>query len=245
MNCSYCKNPNPNKSNYCGFCGKQITSDTKNDDYNKHVKKISLLFFTLLGYIAVLQLVNLGGSYRKTFIVDLIFVAIIMVFYLFDRKEINKLLHFKKLNTLLLLKILCLAPIGATLVYFATQLLNENVFDQGQTTYYEHFIDSPAPFVLSILSIAIVPAVFEEIVFRGLVFNELTNITSVKSAIIISAILFTILHLSLISIFWIFPIGLLFGYLRAKQRTLWYGIIGHFLYNSSIVIIELIGYANN
>jgi membrane protease YdiL (CAAX protease family) len=72
------------------------------------------------------------------------------------------------------------------------------------------------------------------------VFNELSKITGIKSTIIISAILFTMLHLSLLSIFWIFPIGLIFGYFRAKYNTLWYGIIGHLIYNSCIVLIEII-----
>ncbi|MBK6986473.1 MAG: CPBP family intramembrane metalloprotease [Bacteroidetes bacterium] len=72
-------------------------------------------------------------------------------------------------------------------------------------------------------------------------FNELQKITSVSATIIITTVLFTILHFSLISFLWIFPIGMLFGYLRAKNNSLLYGIIGHFIYNSSIVLIEYFG----
>jgi membrane protease YdiL (CAAX protease family) len=76
--------------------------------------------------------------------------------------------------------------------------------------------------------------------FRGVLFNETLKIAGLKSTILITSILFTILHLSLISIFWIFPIGLVFGYLRAKYNTILYGVIGHFVYNASVVIVEII-----
>ncbi|MBL7895686.1 MAG: CPBP family intramembrane metalloprotease [Bacteroidia bacterium] len=118
--------------------------------------------------------------------------------------------------------------------------MNESVFNNSNSTYIEHYKDSPLPLLFSIISVGVFPAIFEEIAFRGILFNELKNIVSNNSTIIISTVLFTILHFSLISFLWIFPIGLLFGYLRSKYDNLIYGIIGHFVYNSSIVMIEFI-----
>lgn len=150
------------------------------------------------------------------------------------------MLRFDKPKWPLLITIFIVAPLFALLVSFIAQLINQGIFNESQTAYYEHFIESPAPLTFAIISIALFPAIFEEIAFRGIVLSELSKVTRLKSAIIISTILFSLLHLSLISMFWIFPLGLFFGYFRAKQRTLWYGIIGHFIYNSSIVLIELI-----
>ncbi|MEI7595727.1 MAG: CPBP family intramembrane glutamic endopeptidase [Bacteroidota bacterium] len=242
MECSKCQSQNPTKATYCGKCGNILVNSVESQDYNRNVKKISVFFFVLLAYIATINFIELNGNYIQTLLIDFIFAAIILVFYFIDTKSINKLIKFNKPKRLLLIKIIIFAPLFAILVSLIAGFLNQSIFDKSQITYYEQFIDSPAPIFFSILSIGLFPAIFEEIAFRGIVFNELTKITSIKSTIIISAILFTILHLSLLSTLWIFPIGLIFGYFRAKYRSLWYGIIGHFIYNSSIVLIEIIMY---
>jgi len=239
MLCSKCQSQNPAKATYCGRCGNKIAGPIASIDYNKKVKKISVFFFVLLGYVAAIHFIEVGGNYLQILLIDSVFAAIILIFYFIDSKSLNKLFGFSGLKRSLLVKIITIAPLFAILVSFIADLMNQSIFDTNQVTYYQQFIDSPAPISLSILSIGLFPAIFEEIAFRGIVFNELTQITRMKSAIIISAILFTMLHLSLLSIFWIFPIGLLFGYFRAKYRTLWYGIIGHLVYNSSIVFLEI------
>lgn len=194
----------------------------------------------MLIYVAALHFAPLDGGYTQALLTDVFFAGIVVIFYLFNPGPINKLLKFNRPRKDLLLKIVLIAPLIAVLVSLTADLLNQSIFDRSQAAYYEVFIDSPAPLILSIISIGLFPAVFEELAFRGILFNELIKITSIKSAIIISAILFTIVHLSLISALWIFPIGLLFGYFRAKHKTLWYGIAGHFVYNSSIVLFEMI-----
>lgn len=245
MECSKCQYQNPTKATFCGKCGNKLEISSEGLDYNKNVKKISIFFFALLAYIVTIHFIEFGNNYIQTLLIDLIFATIILIFYFIDSKTLNKLLKFNRPRRILLIIIVIIAPLFAMLVSFIADLLNQSIFDKNQIIYYEQFINSPAPIPLSILSIGLFPAIFEEIAFRGIVFNELTKITGLKSTIIISAILFTILHLSLLSIFWIFPIGLIFGYLRAKYRTLWYGIIGHLIYNSSIVLIEIITLANN
>lgn len=208
--------------------------------YNKHIKKISIFFFIMLAYVAALNLSEIRVDYLQTLLIDSFFAIIILIFYFFDSKATNKLFKFSKIQWPLVIKIVITAPLFAVFVSFVAELLNQSIFDTSQTAYYEHFIDSPSPIIFSIISIGLFPSIFEEIAFRGILFNELAKVTRLKSAIIISSILFTILHLSLLSTLWIFPIGLIFGYFRAKHRTLWYGVIGHFVYNSSIVAIEII-----
>lgn len=244
MVCSKCQYQNPTKATFCGKCGNKLEISSENFDYNKNVKKISIFFFILLTYIAIIHFIKFDSNYIWTLLIDLIFATIIMIFYFINAKNLSNLLKFNRHRRKLLLIIIIIAPLFAMLVSFIANLLNQSIFDKNQIIYYEQFINSPAPIALSILSIGIIPAIFEEIAFRGIVFNELIGITGLKSTIIISAILFTILHLSLLSIFWIFPIGLILGYFRAKYRTLWYGIIGHLIYNSSIVLIEVITLAN-
>jgi len=245
MQCSRCNYVNPKQATFCGNCGNKIGTKSDSFDYNKHVKKVSFFFFILLGYVATIKFAISRTSYVQQLWIDGLFAILILLFYLVDMKTLNNILKLKALKKPVLIKILIFAPLAAVLVSYLADFLSQSIFDSRQIVYYKAFLDSPAPIVLSIISVGLVPALFEEIAFRGIVFNELAKITGIKSSVVISSILFTILHFSLISALWIFPIGLIFGYLRAKHRTLWYGIIGHFIYNSSIVILELLTLAGS
>jgi membrane protease YdiL (CAAX protease family) len=191
-----------------------------------------------LGYIALLHFLKFNSTYIISLITDLIFALIIIVFLLFNFKSLKETLIPKISNYKLLIIVSFSLCVLAFLVTHFADFLNQSVFNTNNSSYYEHYKDSPSPLLLCIISVGVFPAIFEEIAFRGILFNELKNIMSVNATIIITTVLFTILHFSFISFLWIFPIGFLFGYLRSKYNNLIYGIIGHFVYNSSIVLIE-------
>jgi membrane protease YdiL (CAAX protease family) len=99
------------------------------------------------------------------------------------------------------------------------------------------FEDSPFPILLSIISTAFFPAFFEELAFRGIIYAQLRKVMGVTATIIVTAVAFSILHMSPLSLIWIFPIGIVTAWLRSRYDTIWYGIILHFTYNSSIVLL--------
>ncbi|MFI5141779.1 MAG: CPBP family intramembrane glutamic endopeptidase [Bacteroidia bacterium] len=140
----------------------------------------------------------------------------------------------------MLVYVFSIAPLLALAVHYLASFINQNVFSAHNSIYYNAYLDSPSPLFFSILSIGVFPALFEEIAFRGILFNETLKVTSLKSTILITSILFTLLHFSLISSIWLFPGGLIFGYLRAKHKTLLYGVLGHFTYNSSVVLLQIL-----
>jgi membrane protease YdiL (CAAX protease family) len=239
MKCQRCNQENHNLATYCGKCGQKVSVE-KEGDYNKPVKNISIFFFTILAYLIFLHFTRYGGNYLAVLIADSIFALIVLIFFAINYKTTKHLFRLKKYNKKIIYTLLIGAPLLALIVNFVCDFLNQSVFNQSHSIYYEQFQNSPAPLLFSIISTAVFPAIFEEIMFRGVLFNETLKIAGLKSTILITSILFTILHLSLISIFWIFPIGLVFGYLRAKYNTILYGVIGHFVYNASVVIVEII-----
>lgn len=90
---------------------------------------------------------------------------------------------------------------------------------------------------------AALPAIFEEIFFRGLIFDKLKLIYSTKNAIIISSILFYLIHLvygTFLSFLYIIPLGLFLGYLRDRYNNLIYPIVSHFFYNFIIFVYPII-----
>lgn len=239
MICTNCNRENSNIATFCCNCGQKIHIE-KDDNYTVVVKKISVFFFILLAYICVINFTSFGRNYSSLLITDAVFAIIVLAFLILNFKSVVSLFKLKRHNGLLILKLLITAPLLALVVNFLGKNMNQEVFDTSEFIYYNQFKDSPAPLLFSIISIGIFPAVFEEIAFRGIFFNQSLKIMGLKPTIFITSILFTILHISLVSVLWIFPFGLFLGYLRAKHRTLIYGMIFHFAYNTSIILIQIV-----
>lgn len=88
------------------------------------------------------------------------------------------------------------------------------------------------------ISFAIVPAIIEEFVVRGVTMQSLRKYGD-KFAIIVSACFFSILHGNMLQIPYTFVGGLILGYLAIKTKSLWPPMILHFVNNfySAIVLI--------
>lgn len=89
-----------------------------------------------------------------------------------------------------------------------------------------------------LLIVAIVPAIGEELLFRGVlqkIFIDWTR--NMHWGIWMSAILFSALHMQFYGFFPRMLLGVLFGYLFVWSGSLWISILGHFINNGSVVIL--------
>lgn len=110
----------------------------------------------------------------------------------------------------------------------------------------QNVIDAPSPqidyknslfsILVSIFSISIVPAVVEEITFRGVMLGSLRRYGD-KFAIFMSALLFGILHGNVSQSIFAFILGITFGYMTIKTNSLLPSIIVHMLNNLLSVLI--------
>ncbi|NQT78212.1 MAG: CPBP family intramembrane metalloprotease [Bacteroidetes bacterium] len=95
---------------------------------------------------------------------------------------------------------------------------------------------SIAGLMVNMLMIAILPAIGEELLFRAVLlrlFRELTK--NVHLAVIISAILFSALHMQFYGFLPRFILGLFLGYLFVWTRSIWVPILVHF-FNNGIAV---------
>lgn len=100
-------------------------------------------------------------------------------------------------------------------------------------------VNSFGGFLLNIFMIAVLPAIGEELIFRGIfqkIFTELTG--KVVWGVIISALLFSAMHLQFQGFLPRFALGILFSYFYLWSGSLWLPIIAHFINNA----IAIIGY---
>lgn len=90
--------------------------------------------------------------------------------------------------------------------------------------------------LVNIFMIGIIPAIGEELLFRGIIQRIFTEwFKSYHWGIWISAILFSALHLQFYGFFPRLILGASFGYLLAWSGNLWFPVIAHFINNTIAV----------
>lgn len=94
-------------------------------------------------------------------------------------------------------------------------------------------------FLLSLFMLAILPAVFEETIFRGALQNLLSRWWKIPLlAVIVTSIIFSVIHFSYIGFMSRAVLGFLLGWLYHRTGNLWLSIIGH-VTNNAIAITAL------
>lgn len=89
-----------------------------------------------------------------------------------------------------------------------------------------------------IIRAAILSPITEELVFRGVILKKANYIMPFYAANIVQALLFGLTHLNLIQFIYTFPIGIIFGYITIKYRSVIPSIFMHMLFNAFAVIIK-------
>lgn len=107
----------------------------------------------------------------------------------------------------------------------------------------EAFLDvnTVGGFLLNMIMIAVLPAIGEELLFRGL-FQRLFNdwLGNIHIAIILTGFLFGAMHLQFYGILPRMVLGILFGYLFYWSGSLWIPIFAHFLNNAVAVTVSFL-----
>lgn len=103
--------------------------------------------------------------------------------------------------------------------------------------------DNIGGLLLNLLIIALIPAIGEELTFRGVLQQSLTkHIKSPHVAIILSAALFSFIHFQFYGFLPRMFLGILLGYMFYITNSLWTSIAMHFVNNGTAVLLY---YLNN
>jgi membrane protease YdiL (CAAX protease family) len=95
--------------------------------------------------------------------------------------------------------------------------------------------------ILNLLTIALIPAIAEEMIFRGVFQKIFYNLfKSGHMAIWFTSFLFSTIHFQFFGFIPRFILGLVFGYLFFWSGTLWLPVISHFVNNAFPVILSYI-----
>lgn len=120
-------------------------------------------------------------------------------------------------------------------------ILEDKIIDMENEANYlmESFLDTLTVkgFILNIIMICILPALGEELLFRGIfqqLFIEWTK--NIHIGILLGAFLFSFIHFQFFGFLPRLLLGIYFGYLFVWSRTIWLPIIAHFTNNAFAVV---------
>jgi uncharacterized protein len=122
---------------------------------------------------------------------------------------------------------------------FPDWLSNIEQWMKNKEEYADHLLDlimTPETFMgmwLNLLIIAALPAVGEELIFRGVLQKILHNLLrSGHFSVWITSFLFSAIHFQFYGFLPRFILGMIFGYLFLWTRNLWFPVIAHFINNA-------------
>lgn len=93
-------------------------------------------------------------------------------------------------------------------------------------------INTFTKYIFSMILVGVLPAIFEEVLFRGGLQNLLTRWTkSPWAAILVTSIIFSAIHISFYGFFVRLLLGIILGLLFYYSGNIWMPILLHFLFN--------------
>ena len=115
-------------------------------------------------------------------------------------------------------------------------------FEKGMEKTYQIALSSTTilEYILTFLLVVILPAIFEEVVFRGVIQSLLYRITkNIWAAMIISALVFSLFHFQFTAFLARFFLGFLLSWLVFASGKLIYSMLFHFLNNLGAFVMFL------
>lgn len=169
----------------------------------------------------------------------------------------NKLNHFIDSNTLFIVIITALIFIPLLFLIYKKNKYNYEVlgnfkiykylilglsFAVFYNLYLSFIIDykvSGLPIYIQIISSGIVGPIIEELLFRGIVYNRLKKYYSINISMILSTIIFSFMHFSIINIIYTLFFGYLLVFVYESTNNIKYSMIIHMCSNIIVILLGL------
>ena len=212
--------------------GLEIYNDLQNQEFKYLYAHKALAFFDQL------------GTFLIPSILFLIIIKSMTINYVFPKREdwVKLIIYFFILLGLAQIFLVISTYIGYDFLPLSTQDFLKNQQDFN-TKIQEGFItDSFSGFLFNIILLAIIPAVGEELFFRGILQEICIGLFKNNSTgIIITSLIFGILHFQIDNLLSIIFASLLLGYIYNFSNNIFLTILLHFGFNSfSLICMQAI-----
>lgn len=134
--------------------------------------------------------------------------------------------------------------VSVVFVFAAMYVLNLLIEQIGLPNSNEEAFIAMSRNPLGLLSIALLAPILEELLFRGAIEgNLLREWRSPWGAIVVSSLIFGVVHMNPAQIPFAFLLGMMFGWLYYRTGSLLPGVVGHVL-NNSVAAVNMILYGD-
>ena len=232
--CRTCGTPLQGDATGCLHCASKaarISSPSLTDAGESRAMKSSLcLYFSLLLACAIaLGLSRSMGGVGLEIAVCIALTVITVGWCLFSAPSVLPLLAKVPHPGWFGLALLLSVPTYLIAIGVITWL--SNVLHAPADSMSKPFLDAGYGWFMVILFSCIQPAMVEELAFRGVIFSGLTKTLSSTETIVVSALMFMILHLSPARFPHTLALGLGAGFLRQRTKSLYPCMLMHFSHN--------------
>lgn len=105
----------------------------------------------------------------------------------------------------------------------------------------DHHREAGWPLWTAFVSIAVLPPIYEEVAFRGVIQEGLARVMRPIDALLVQAALFSVLHLSPMTYVSHFGMGLVLGVTRTRTGSLYPPMVVHAAWNAWVLVREMQG----
>jgi len=193
---------------------------------------IALYFGINLSMPSILNLLGQENNIINQVIFSSIIFSLIVI--IINREKLTKDGWFTSFTTKELLRTLELCLASVILVNFFLAYIFPDFINNYMPEVIKQSFESIAksnPFTV-LLTVGILAPFAEEILFRGAIYNLIKDKFNKYAAVIVSAILFAVIHMNIYQASYALVIGLFMGIIILKTGSLWLTIIFHIVYNT-------------
>lgn len=175
-----------------------------------------------------------------TLLSNLLAVLVIFLSFTFRRKNPFAETGFRRIGLSRLIPLMLLGFSLNVVVSVTIGLLPipADIMDAFENQYAS-LSDGSAGFFMTLLSISVVTGFTEEIVFRGLVNSRLSRGMGSTAVIIISSLIFGVVHGTPVAIVYAALIGVLFSLMYKRFNSILPSMICHITFNATSLILQL------
>lgn len=156
------------------------------------------------------------------------------LYMFFSKERVTEFLHLKKMKVSTLLAIIPFTMLSMPAITL-TNLFSQFFVENEVMAAMESFQVVEMPFLQLLLSVGIFAPFCEEMICRGIYYRGYEKSGSAFKAMILSAILFALIHMNINQAMYAFAMGLLSVLLVEASGSLWSSVVYHMLINSSQV----------
>ena len=188
------------------------------------------LFFMIGSTVLGLLLTNVMGlpsDWSNIIMQFLVFIPMLVIYVKTEKASVKECFSIKPLNwknALLCLGIAYCSLPFISMIVVLTSPLQPNLVEQAMGE-----LNDSSLFLLFV--IAVQPAVFEELLFRGAALHGYRSLGA-KKALLMSALMFAMLHMNLQQALYAFLLGVIFAFMVQRTGSIFASMLPHFIINA-------------